>query len=261
MDKIINLLGERGAGVFLVKPEREKKKLAERTPKPEKKINLDSWILDIEKATESELEAKAKSIVSSSNVGITEMWSEDLFKDALRKKVMALPVGERKQLLPLIQKYAEAEIYARSLDKWNHRFDEIDSAIRGYESTFPKPFDIGMMNTNVDYPKERIGFADNQPYDRWLTDELKEKRPVFFSPHDRWLEKLAEFYEKVYLVEYQREQDLLRPPVAQKVEPTATPQPEPISPAMREFFAMGEETLLEEDGLTPSGRRRSRVYK
>lgn len=257
MDKIVNLLGEKGAGFFLVKAEREKKKERDRIPKPEKQINLESYCLEMEEATKKELEAKGQSIVVSVNNEISSMWSEPFFKETLRKKVMALPVGERGAILPFIQKYAEATIYQMQLDAWDKRSAAVDRNIRGYESGFPKPFTMSMMNVDKDYPEERIGFVDNKPYDKWISKQLGEKRPVFFEPYERWGEKLAECYEKVYLVTAKKEREeeakRLAPPVV-KVEPPPPPPSEQAG-ALHGFFSEG----VEESG-TLRGRV-SRIYK
>jgi hypothetical protein len=255
VDKIINLLGEKGAGFFKVKSEREKKKVSDLIPQPENQVNLENYRLEMEETTKKELEAKAQNIFVSVNNEISSVWSKNLFLETVRKRVMALPYAERMAVLPYIQKGAEAIIYQMEFDAWGKRSADVDRNIRGYESGFPKPFDIGMMNSG-DYPKERIGFADNKPFDKWLTEALGEKRPIFFEPYERWGEKLSECYEKVYLKEYQKDQDLLHPlKAAAKPEPPPPPPPEQ-SQAIAEFYEMGNE----EPG-TLQGRIRSRIYK
>ena len=247
VDKITNYLGEIGAKFYLVKPEREKKKEIEKMPKPLREKRLDDFWADIEKALGVDFDAKAKSVVNSANVGLAEIWSEDLFKEALKKKILTLPLGEREELLPLIQKYAEDELYSRQLNSWNHRLDGINQAILALEKSFPKPFDIGMLN-GPDYPKERVGFADNRPYDLWLTQGLGEKRPVFFEPYDRWAEKLSEFYEKVYLPAWEAErtsQQVTSPPPVEKV--ASVPRSSlPFNEIMEHFPDLLRETKDEE---------------
>ena len=256
MDTKIELLGQKGASFFLIKAELQKKKELEKIGKPEKKVTLDSFRLDIEKAMSGELEAKAKNIVSSSNQGISDSWSEGLFLEALRKKVMALSIGERERFLPLIQKYAEDEIHARQLDVWNHRCDSIDHVIRSYQSNFPKPFTMKMVNTDPDYPEERIGFSDNKPFDRWLTNALGSSKPIFFEPHEVWAEKMAEAYQ-LYVKEFEKEKAKAAAPPPPPVKEAPPPPSDEISPSIlrREFYDIG--------GVQPEpfSRRSQRIYK
>lgn len=255
VEKIINLLGEKGAGFFLVKAEREKKKVTDKIPKPANKVSCDDLRLEIEDATKKELEAKAQNIISSVNNEISSMWSEPFFRGTLHKKVMGLPVGERVAILPYIQKGAEETIYKMELDAWDKRAADVDMTIRNYESGFPKPFTLSMMNVDPDYPESRIEFIDNKPCDKWLREALGEKKPIPFDPYEKWGEKMSECYEKAYLPAWQRDQDLLHAPVAAKPEP---PPPSPSNEQAKAIHGFFEQEA--EDTGTLRGRV-SRIYK
>ena len=244
MDEKITKLGEKGAVFVSVKAERKKRAELERIPKPEKTVSLKDWALEMEKIFGAEVEKRARDVVSSAHAEVVSVFGVEIFRETVTKKLMAQPLELRWRLLPLVQKMAEDVIFSKQLEDWEGRFKGVDQAIRHLESQYPKEFSMALLNTHKDFPENRVGFADNKPYDLWLTTLMGEKKPVFFLPYENWAEKMGEFYSKVYLREFEKERQPIPPPpveipASEPVHRDGTPSPELLR---KEFFQLGEES-------------------
>jgi hypothetical protein len=108
------------------------------------------------------------------------------------------------QYLLLLQKEMEELSFTREMQVFNSRFEGIDGSIRSWGSKIPKPFDKSLINMEKRFPINRVGFLQERPFDKWLSDGLKEK-PIFFdSPN--YIEKLIQFYNEVYLPLHEKEE-------------------------------------------------------
>jgi len=258
MDEKITKLGEKGAVFVSVKAEKKKRAELEKIPRPEKTVGLGDWKLEMEKAFDAELEGRARDVVSSAHAEVVSVFGVEIFKETVTKKLMAQPLELRWRLLPLVQKMAEDVIYSKQLEDWEGRFKGVDQAIRHLESQYPKEFSMSLVNVHKDFPESRVGFSENKPYDRWITELMGEKKPVFFLPYSEWAEKMGEFYSKVYLREFEKERQPVPPPVEQP-PPVAEVKNEGPSPEFlrKEFFELNESppSTLQERILRKRGVR------
>ena len=108
------------------------------------------------------------------------------------------------QYFSILQREMEAVLFAREMEGFNRRFESIDGNIRKWEGKIPKAFDKNLINVDSRYPIDRVGFLQEKPFDRWLTNGLKEKALFFDSP--TYTEKLIQFYNEVYLPLHEKEQ-------------------------------------------------------
>lgn len=90
--------------------------------------------------------------------------------------------------------------------------------------------EITYGSKDLRFPAERVAMADGKYFDKWVTDLLKSK-PVFFDPHERYVENLIRCFNEVYLVEAAKEQKAATQQAIEheKAVEKAAQQPQPQS--------------------------------
>ncbi|MGA2465508.1 MAG: hypothetical protein ABSH06_14270 [Thermodesulfobacteriota bacterium] len=259
MEKNIELMGNESAKFVFLR--REKLRLAElqRIPKPEKESIDQSFMIGIKKVLEEERDLVLRNVVSASCRDVQDSYSLPLFQAAVSKRYR--PQGARLAELdsliaglPRLEALIEEQDYSLKVGEWSCRMNGLNQILSEMETKLPKPFEHTKINVDPNYPSDRCTMVDNKWVDVWLTKYLNSKRPIFFEPYSTWSEKMEEFYEKVYLVEWQKAQDLLHVPVAAKPEPPPPFPPEQVVP-IRAFLEEGQSEYPEQ------GTLKSRIYK
>lgn len=258
MDESIKLVGQFQAGpVHFLEEDKKVKQEEDKKPQPQKSVDASSWCEDFKKSFREEfVEQRGKNIVKGANQEISAIYSWDLLKNVVEKKLMAEPDKSLVfEMLPTIQKTMEEVAYGHELDIWSLHKQAIDKRVSAGEARLPPPFSSSMINQSVEsggtkeifFPADRCPTDENgRYYDVWVSKWLG--RRVYYEPYLKWLEALDEVYHKIYLVEFEKDKQRANPPVIAKVEVRPEPQIEPPNAAMREFFQEAENELLPPGG-------------
>ena len=255
IDPKTNRIGEIGVTPVKLREAKLKKNELEKIPKPKKEITAKSWLEEKSAAYEQERRDIARGLIQAAQQDVSSIFNEEVFKDAIDKRLSGLPIERRNLILPTIADLLEETLFSVSLSAWENRTQDVDKSIRNLESRLPPKFSMELVNRHKDYPSGRIVYVDNEPCDKWLSDILGSKKPIPFNTFDRWLEKLEQAYA-VYLEEHRREQEAKQPPL---VEVPAQPQPSdeiPQSVLQAEFYGIGKE----KEDISLRGRI-NKIYK
>ena len=255
MDDITRILGEEGSVFFAIEGLKKKREEAKKRPFPEKK-SLKFWGEEQEKLSDASLKQRAQSIVTQASSEIASMFSPEGLIGRVNTFLDKEGLGVRKLLLPWIQEFMEKEILGKEIETYNVEVKDIDNLIaRGIQNK-PPVFDPSIINVNRRFPYSRVGqTSDGKFFDKWLTDSLKEKRPIFFdSP--TYNDKLIEFFQMVYQKVAEGERKAREAQQPAPVEEPSTPGPEL---PMNEVFEHFPDLLPtgEDDGP----RLRTKIYR
>jgi hypothetical protein len=209
MDDLQRKLAIEAAHLFELKRLQKQKEDLEKIPKPQReKVSLADWRKQREAKLQGQLDTMMQGLVKKSFTDLKNdgIYSNERLLDRVFEAVQKEPlkfaypttIGP---LIPSIEKALEETIYQESVDRWEKRFGPVNGLLQPARNKAGKPFHPSLINVDPRFPVERIGWQDNKPYDRWLTEGLKERKPVFFEPHEKWEEKMIQFYEKVYVPE------------------------------------------------------------
>ena len=212
MDKILEQLGNEAGPFKTDKGLKEQRVQAQKKPKPEKKNRFNEWRGQKEKELRQQMQTIAWGMVQKASQDIASLYSdsgllEHTMKNFEREQVKVMWPAVQLQYLDLLQEALENVCYSKELEVYNAELREFDNMISNIQSKFPKPFDISLINVDKRFPIDRIGFdgSNNRPFDKWLTEGLKSRKPIFFEPHDEYVKSLIRFYEEVYWTIAQKE--------------------------------------------------------
>ena len=225
----------------------------EREPKPQKTVSLKGWCDEKLAVVKGQKTAMAQSIVSGGRGDVLEAWNVEGFKEGVWKRLDKLSPELKETLLPLVASMMEETIYSIDVDVWSKRLDGVDREISEFERRLPPRFSMDLVNVNKFYPASRIGYDDKgRAWDKTLTKYLlgeDSKKKIYFEPFQDWLAENENFYNKVYLVEFQKH---AKQSTAPKVEEPHHPEP-PMS--LAGFYSIGRE-----EGVKEEGEIRSKIY-
>jgi hypothetical protein len=135
-----------------------------------------------------------------SNEGLLTEAQKVFKKEALK----LAPAYLMLQMLPLFRQSLEDTAHSHVVGAWSSRAKAIKDNIKSWTAKIPAPFSEDKINKDPRFPASRIGQADGKYYDMWLTVLLKSKPILFDSP--QYVDHSVECFQKVYLVEHDKEQ-------------------------------------------------------
>ena len=245
MDQIMSLLGNEGSRhVALRKLKEKRKQLAEALP-PQKTKHFSEWRAGKEKEYRQQITDIVQTTVRTALQNLSDIFSpEKLAEYTLRAfEQSQLKVSWPQVMLaylPLLEENLEAACYAVEKGHWDERLLPIDREITNATLTLLKPFDESMINVErfqgqLRFPIERIGYEKDRPYDKWLTNGLQEKKPIFFDEQERYIDCLCRYYNEVYWPQGERERAAKMPPPLSVPPVKETPKinPDPVETALQ----------------------------
>jgi hypothetical protein len=206
---------------------------------------------------ERDMEAMAESLCITAYRDVEAVYSNEAWVQALEKRVAAEPLKlsepiMRLNYLPLFLKHLEQHSEKIALNKHEEEITQIRRKLGEWQGKTPKPFSPEKINTDPRFPIDRVGFEKGMAFDKWLTEGLKSKTPIFFLPHSDWLKSLLRFWDEIYSpleAEKANKIPIQPPPVVEEKKPDPQ-KPEqrggdPINP-MSEMRRLESEREAEE---------------
>ena len=248
MDKIIELIGNEAGPHVTLRDVRARRKELEKIPPPVKVNKFDGWAKEKEKELHARMKTIATTQVQAAQHDIGDLFNPDLLLEYTQKnfekaQTQAMWPFIQLQYLSMVTEALEATAYAKEREVYDNRFREIDREILRAEQVLPKAFDSSLINRDKRYPVERCGQdKDGRWFDRWLTDGLKSKQPIFFDDKEKYIDALCRYYKEVYwaTAERERAEEQVKVPLPPPVEEIP---PMGISPAVLEKEGASSLTL------------------
>ena len=189
---------------------------------PEVEIDLEGWQKQVEEDLKKEMEQIALNIASTASRQHQDAWSVEAVEASVIEMVnrwvtTLMQPFVKLNYLPLIVEKLKQVIRAREVVIFERRFLAVDPGIRKWEAKMLNPFSPELINVDPRFPADRVGEGDFRYYDKWLTEALKSK-PIFFD-QENYIDKLLEFYEKIYLAAYFKEKEGEKAEVEPKIAP------------------------------------------
>jgi len=239
MDKVCVLLGNEGSRHVALRKLKEKRKEMEALLPPQKKKVFSEWRVAKEKEYRQMITDIVSTTVRTALQNLSDIFSpEKLVEYTLRAfEQSQLKVSWPQVMLaylPLLEENLEAACYAVEKGHWDERLLPIDAEISRATLNILKPFDESMINVEkfqgeLRFPIDRVGYQGDRPFDKWLTNGLQEKKPVFFDEQERYIDCLCRFYNEVYWPQGERERAAKAVPPPPPIQEAPKPK---IGPAI-----------------------------